>query len=107
MEKGEQKEIEEAKLSSKFGFFLDSFLVDMLLCTAALITIIITLVVICMVCGQSKLKVLAANLALQCTNAVEAADSATKYCICEPTWYIVGFMTNNTTRYNLSCHEQI
>ena len=92
MENKEQKEIQEAQLSSKFGSFLNSFLVDMLLFTAALITIIITLVVICMVCGQSKLKVLVANIALQCTKVVEAADSATRYCIFEPNWYIVGLL---------------
>ena len=92
MEKREQKEIEEAKISSKFGSFLNSFLVDVLLFTAALITIIIALIVIHMVCGQSKLKALVANIALQHTKAIEAADSVTRYCICEPNWYIVGLL---------------
>ena len=45
-----------------------------------------------MVCGQSKLKALVANIALQHTKAVEAADSVTRYCICEPNWYIVGLL---------------
>ena len=89
MEKNEQKEMEAAKISLKFGSFLDSFLVDVLLFIAALITVIKTLVVIYMVCGQSKLKALVANLALQHTKAVEATDPATRYCICEPNWYIV------------------
>ena len=40
-EKFEQKEIEEAKISSKFGSFLDSFLVDVLLFIVALTTAII------------------------------------------------------------------
>ena len=87
-----KKEIEEAKISSKFGSFLDSFLVDVLLFIAALTTVIITLVVMYMECGQSKLKDLAANIALQCTKAVELADSATRYCICESNWYIVGLL---------------
>ena len=91
-EKKEQKEIEKAKISSKFGSFLDSFMVDVLLFIAALITIVITLVVMYMECRQSKLKALVANIALQCTKAVEAADSATRYCICEPNWYIVGLL---------------
>ena len=52
-------------MSSKFGSFLDSFMIDMLLFTAALITMIITLVVIYMVCGQSKLKALVASIALE------------------------------------------
>ena len=50
------------------------------------------IVVICMVCGQSKLKALVANIALQCTEVVEAADSTDRYCICEPNWYIVGLL---------------
>ena len=92
MEKKEQKKIEEAKMSSKFGSFLDSFLIDMLFFIAALITMIITLVVMYMVCGQSKVKALVANLAIQHTKAVEATDSATRYCTCEPNWYIVGLL---------------
>ena len=51
-----RKEIEEAMKDSKFDSFLNSFLVDILLFSAALVTMIITLVVIYMVCGQSKLK---------------------------------------------------
>ena len=42
--------------------------------------------------GQSKLKALVANLALQHTKAVEATDPATRYCICGPNWYIVGLL---------------
>ena len=91
-EKNEQKEIEKAKISLKFGSFLDSFLVDVLLFIAALTTVIITLAVMYMVCGQSKLKALVANIALQCTKAVEVADTATRYCICEPNWYVVGLL---------------
>ena len=68
-EKKEQKEIQEAKITSKFSFFLSSFMVDMLLFIAALITIIITLVVMYMVCGQSKLRALVANITLQCTKS--------------------------------------
>ena len=64
----------------------------MLLFIAALITMIITLVVMYMVCTQSKLKALVANLALQCTKAVEATDPATRYCIYEQNWYIVGLL---------------
>ena len=89
-EKQNKKEIEEAKISSKLGSFLDIFMVGMLLFIAALITIVITLVVLYMVCRQLKLKALVANIALQHTKAVEAADSPTRYCICEPNWYIVG-----------------
>ena len=67
-------------------------MVDMLLFTVALITIVSTLVVMYMLSGQSKLKALVANIALQHTKAVEAANSPTRYCICEPNWYIVGLL---------------
>ena len=92
MERKGKREIEEAKKNSKFGSFLKSFLVDMLLFTVTLITMIIMIVVICMVCGQSKLKALVANIALQHAKTVEAADSTDRYCICEPNWYIVGLL---------------
>ena len=91
-EKQDQKEIEEAKISSKFGLFLDRLMVDVLLFIAALITIVLTLVVMYMVCRQSKLKASVANIALQHTKAVKAADSPTRYCICEPNWYIVDLL---------------
>ena len=45
-----------------------------------------------MVCGQSKLMALVANIALQHTKTVEAADSPTRYCIYEPNWYIMGIL---------------
>ena len=45
-----------------------------------------------MVCGQSKLKALVANIALQHTKGVEAANSPTRYCICETNWYIMGLL---------------
>ena len=40
--------------------------------SAALLTVIVTLVVIYMICGQSKLKTLVSNIALQCIKAKEA-----------------------------------
>ena len=54
----------------------------MLLFIAALITTVVTLVVMYMVCRQSKLKALVANIALQHTKTVEAADLPARYCIC-------------------------
>ena len=59
---------------------------------AALITMIISIIVIYMVCGQSKLKALVENIALQCAKAVEAADTTDRYCICKTNWYIVGLL---------------
>ena len=60
----EKREIERAEKDSKFGSFLKSFLVDTLLFSAALVTMIITFMVTYTVCGQSKLKALVANIAL-------------------------------------------
>ena len=91
-DKQNQKEIEKAQVGSKLGSFLDSFMVDMLLFIAALISLVVTLVVMYMVCRQSKLKALVANIALQHTKTVEAANSPTRYCICEPNWNIVGLL---------------
>ena len=84
--------IEKAQTGSKLGSFLDSFIVDMLLFIAALISLVVTLVVMYMVCRQSRLKALVANIALQCTKAVEAADLPTRYCICEPNRFIMGLL---------------
>ena len=67
-------------------------MVDVFLFIAALITIVVTLVVMYMVCGQSKLKALVANIALQHTKAVEAANSSTRYYMCKPNWYIIGLL---------------
>ena len=45
-----------------------------------------------MVCGQSKLKALVANIAQQCVKAVEGADMTDRYCICKTNWYIVDML---------------
>ena len=87
-----QKEIDGAMKDSKFGSFLKFFLVDVLLFSAALVTMIITLVVIYMVCRQSKLKALVADIALQCAKGIEAADMTDRYCICKTNWYIIGML---------------
>ena len=50
---------------------------------------IITLVVIYVVCGQSKLKTL---VALQCTKGIEAVDMKEVYCTCKTNWYIIGML---------------
>ena len=53
LDKKEQK-LEKTKETSKFKSILYSFLVDILLFTAALVTMIITLVIIYIMYGQSK-----------------------------------------------------
>ena len=53
-----EQELENPEETSKFKSFLNSFLADILLFTAALITLIITLVIIYAMYRQSKLKAL-------------------------------------------------
>ena len=53
---------ERDKLNPKFSSFLNSFMIDIFLSVAALVTILATLVVIYVVCSHSKLKTLVANL---------------------------------------------
>ena len=53
---------------------------------------IINLVVIYVVCGQSKLKTLVVNIALEHAKAVEATDTTIRYCICKQNWFIIGLL---------------
>ena len=50
---------------------------------AALLTVIITFMIIYMLSGQSKLKTLVANIALQCVKAIEVADPKNQEANCE------------------------
>ena len=78
-----EQEIEKTEGISKFKSFLNSFLVDILLFTAALVTMIIMLVIIYIMCRQSKLIALVANIALQHIKGVE---------LCKTQWYIMGML---------------
>ena len=77
---------------SKFQSFLNSFIADVLIFTAALITLIIALIVIYVLYGQSKLKALVTNIAMQRIKAVEAADTNNMLCTCKTQWYIMGML---------------
>ena len=72
--------------------FLNSFLADVLTFTAALITLIIALIITYIVYGQSKLKALVANIAMQQIKAVEAADVSDILSTCKTQWYIMGML---------------
>ena len=65
-----EEELDKQEENSKFQSFLNSFLADVLIFTAALITLIITLIIIYMIYGQSKLKALVTNIAMQRIKAV-------------------------------------
>ena len=69
-----EQELDNPEKNSKFRSFLNSFLADILIFTAALITLIITLVIIYVMYGQSKLKALVMNIAMQRIRTVEAPE---------------------------------
>ena len=60
---------------SKFQKFINSFLVDTLIFIAAILTVILVLVIIYILTGQSKLKALISTIALQRIRAVEALNT--------------------------------
>ena len=78
--------------NSRFQSFLNSYLADVLIFTAMLITLIITLIIKYVLYRQSKLKALVANIAMQRTKAVEAADVSNMLCTCKTQWYIMGML---------------
>ena len=78
-----QVDIQHHNTKSKFKGFISSFIVDIIGFGTALLTIIITLVVIYIVTGHFKLKTLVTNIALQCIKTVEAAALNPNYIICE------------------------
>ena len=61
--------------TSKFRTFINSFLIDILVFIAAILTVFIIFVIIYIVTGQSKLKVLVTAMALQRLRAVEALNT--------------------------------
>ena len=76
----EEKQNEQ---NCKFRTFITSFIADTLIFLAALLTVIVTLVVIYMISGQSKLKMLVANIALQCIKAIEAFNPKYQDAYCD------------------------
>ena len=56
---------------------------DAVLFTAALLTVIITFIVIYMISGESKLKMLVTNIALQCVKATEAFNPNVQHTHCD------------------------
>ena len=60
---------------SKFQKFINSFLVDTLIFIAAILTVILVLVLIYIIMGQSKLRALISTIALQRIRTVEALST--------------------------------
>ena len=88
-----EQELDNPEENLKFISFLNSFLADILIFTATLITLIITLVIIYVMYGQSKLKALLTNIAMQRIRTVEAADISDMLCTCKTQWYMIGMLT--------------
>ena len=87
-----EQELENPEETSKFKSFLNIFLADILLFTAALITLIITLVIIYVMYGLSKLKALVTNIVMQWIKTVEATDVSDMLCTWKTQWYIMGML---------------
>ena len=56
-----------------FNAFLSSYMVDVILFVTGIPTVVLTFIIMYMLCRQSKLKSVVANLALQCVKTIEAA----------------------------------
>ena len=89
----EEQELDNPEENLKFRSFLNSFLTDILIFTATLITLIIILVIIYVMYRQSKLEALVTNIAMQRIKRVEAADMSDMLCTCKMQWYIMGMLT--------------
>ena len=87
-----EQELDKPEENSKFRLFLNSFLANLLIFTAALITLIITLIIIYMIYGQCKLTALVTNIAMQRIKAVEAGDMSDMLCTCKTQWHIMGML---------------
>ena len=82
LDKRKQNPDKPKESDSRLQSFLNSFIADVLIFTAALITLIIMLIIIYVLYGQSKLKALVTNIAMQRIKAVEAADMSGMLCTC-------------------------
>ena len=92
MKRKNKTQTNQKKSDSRFQSFLNSFIDDILIFTAALIKLIITLIITYVLYGQSKLKALVTNIAMQRIKAVEAADMNGMLCTCKTQWYIMGML---------------
>ena len=61
--------------NSSIKTFINSFITYVLVFIAAIVTVVIMFIIIYIVTSQSKLKMLAANIALQCVKAKDALNT--------------------------------
>ena len=64
---------EKAIKEPTFNTFLSSYVVDVIVFVTGILSVILTFAITYMLCGQSKLKSVVANMALQCIKTIEAA----------------------------------
>ena len=85
-EKRKLMDIQEKRIktpTSNLKIFISSFIMDALVFALGLLTVIVTFVIIYMLSGQSKLKTLVANIALQHVKAIEVANPKNQETSCE------------------------
>ena len=89
---------ENGNNNSKFKAFITSFITDVIGFTAAFLTVIVTLVIIYILTGQSKLKTLVANIALQhIKNSRDSSPQPNEYKL----WIWISKVTYDT-KFNFS-----
>ena len=73
-EKRKLMDIQENTMKEpKFNAFLSSYLTDVIVFATGIVSVILAFVITNMLCRQSKLKSLVANMALHCVKTIEAA----------------------------------
>ena len=73
-ENGKLLEVKEKTIKEPtFNTFFSSYVVDVIVFATGILTVILTFVIMYMLCRQSKLKSIVANMALQCIKTIEAA----------------------------------
>ena len=92
LDKKEQNSDKPKESDSRFQSFLNSFIADVPIFAVVLITLVITLIIIYVLYGQSKIKALVTNIALQRIKAVEATDMSDMLCTFKTQWYIMGML---------------
>ena len=88
----EQRHDNTEKMSPDKNFFSDNFLVDIFLFITAIISLLVTTLVIYLLCKHEKLRTLVASLALQQVREVGTTttqEDVTESCSCKILFYIV------------------
>ena len=91
----EHTDEERNKLRTSISSFHNSFMIDIFLFVAALITVLVTLVAIYVICSHAKLKTLVANIVLQHIRGRETTDQnrfQDVYYTCKIQWYILAML---------------